>query len=118
MPGTVNTFVERLLSMGGQPKTSDVKQQTDWNADYRSEQVISGVARAAQRQGLKTEQSVADAVQADPLAALAGDNLVGRLVSGAPATLPEVEACEANKACTAGMTHGVRTNIAPPPAGP
>lgn len=109
MPGTVNTFVESILGMGGRQKTSDGNQKTDWNANYRSELVTSGVARAAQRQDLKTEQSVADATQANPLAALARDNLVGRLVSGAPATLSEVKACESNKACTAGMTHGVRT---------
>jgi hypothetical protein len=42
MPETVNTFVKSLSGMVGQPKTSDVKQQTDWNADYRSEQVTRG----------------------------------------------------------------------------
>jgi hypothetical protein len=41
MPETVNTCVKSLSGMVGQPKTSDVKQQTDWNADYRSEQVTS-----------------------------------------------------------------------------
>jgi hypothetical protein len=84
--------------------------------DYRLGLLESGIVRAAQRQGLKTEQSVLDAVATDPLAAQVGSDLVGRLVNGAPTTLPEVEACEANKACTAGMMHGAITNIPPKPA--
>lgn len=84
--------------------------------DYRSALVASGVASAVQRQGLKTLQSLSDAIKADPLAAQAGDSLVGRLVDDAPVTLSEVKACEASKACTAGMEHGVITRIVPPPA--
>ena len=87
-----------------------------FGADYRSELVGSGVAGAVQRQGLKTTQSLSDAVKTDPLAAQVGDSLVGRLVEGSPVTLSEVKACEASKACTAGMEHGVITRVAPPPA--
>ena len=79
--------------------------------DHRLDMVGSGIVRAAHRLGLKTEQSMAAAVESDPLATQVGSDLEGRLASGAPTTLPEVEACEANKACTAGMFRGAHSNV-------
>ena len=78
------------------------------DTDHRLGMIESGIVHAAHRLGLKAEQSMSAAVKSDPLAAQVGSDLVGRLVNGAPTTLPEVQACEANKACTAGMASNLR----------
>jgi hypothetical protein len=70
--------------------------------------VTAGVKKAADRYGLKTEQSLLDAMTIDPLAVQVGSNLTQKIISGQATSLPELQACEADKACTAGMVEGVR----------
>lgn len=76
--------------------------------DQRLGMIGNGIVHAAHRLGMKTEQSMSTAVKNDPLAAQVGSDLVRRLVNGAPTTLPEVQACEANKSCTAGMASNLQ----------
>ena len=55
---------------------------------------------------------MAAAAASDPLAFQVGADLGQRLGQGQPTSLPEVQACEANKPCAAGMLVSVEAGNA------
>lgn len=72
--------------------------------------IVIGVRHTATKLGLKTEQSLAVAAASDPLALQVGADLGRRLIEGQPTSLSEVKACQANKACVAGMVTSVEAD--------
>lgn len=68
--------------------------------------VFDGLNAAMARHSLKSEQSLVDAATSDPLAFQVGSDLGAKLADGQITSLPDVEACEANAACTIGMVTG------------
>ena len=73
--------------------------------------VVLGVEQAAKKQGLDSLEKLNRAALNDPLAAQNGYNIAGRLADGQPTTLADIKACQADKACTAGMTVRVEAGM-------
>ena len=74
--------------------------------------IVTGVRRVATKLDLKTGHSLAAAAASDPLAFQVGADLGQRLGQGQPTSLSEVQACEANKPCAAGMLVSVEAGNA------
>lgn len=74
--------------------------------------IVTGVRRVATKLDLKTGHSLAAAAASDPLAFQVGADLGQRLGQGQPTSLSEIQACEANKPCAAGMLVSVEAGNA------